>query len=460
MREKGVITQAEYDSAVKDLGETSGAHVGEEGTLVVSKWAATIYGFVEADNIVDTTSSFNDLAGTAAVARASSEAGRNPRFTMAMRNSRLGFRMKAPEFNGIRASGVLEMDFLGTQLPVCNNGQGYCGSEGAFFSNATMRIRHGYLKVETPIVDILAGQYWQLFGWQSVYNPNTVEIQGVPGELFARSAQLRVSKTIKASPIIFEMAVAASRPVDRDSGFPDGQGGIRFGIDAWQGVQTVGSTGTQTSPLSIAATGVLRHVAVNNFSATPTYTNELTMGAFAIDGFLPIIPGTKEHRGNSLSLNGEFVRGSGIADFYTGLTGGASFGNLPLPAGAAPGTAATPFAANIDNGIVAYDSNATLHSIDWQTYLVGGQYYLPGVDGKIFVSGNYSHIFSDNIALWTSAANTGKVTSVEDWFDVNLFLDPTPSVRVGLEYANFNTQYVDGQHAINHRGQLSGFFIF
>jgi hypothetical protein len=43
---------------------------------------------------------------------------------------------------------------------------------------------------------------------------------------------------------------------------------------------------------------------------------------------------------------------------------------------------------------------------------------------------------------------------------VNLFVDPVPAVRIGAEYANFNDVYVDGTHAINHRVQLSGFFIF
>ena len=47
-----------------------------------------------------------------------------------------------------------------------------------------------------------------------------------------------------------------------------------------------------------------------------------------------------------------------------------------------------------------------------------------------------------------------------DWFDVNLFADVTPQVRVGLEYANFNDTYADGVHAINHRGQMSAFYLF
>jgi hypothetical protein len=454
MRDKGVISQAEYESAVHDLVETSGTRAPDAGTLVVGKWATTLYGFVEADSIYDTTRSFNDLAGGALVARAGTQSGDNGRFTMGVRNSRIGLRMAPPELAcGVRTSSQLEMDFLGTQLPV-GSVQPYQGTEAAFFTNPTFRIRHVNFKVETPVVDFLVGQYWQLFGWQSAFQPNTVEIQGVPGELYARTPQIRISKTLKAHPVTVELAIAAVRPVQRDSAAPDGEAGIRLALDSWTGVQTVGATGTQIAPLSIAATGLLRHVAVDNFSAKPTYTNDLGMSAFALDGFLPVIPGTKDDKNNSLSLNGEYATGYGFADMYTGLTGGITQPALPNPTNAATAPTYTP---DIDNGIVTYDNAGKLHGIQWTSYLLGAQYYLPGVDGKLWVSGNFSRITSANMHFYGAATGT---QSAEDWFDVNLFVNPTPAVRIGLEYANFNTQYVDGQHAINHRGQLSGFFIF
>jgi len=458
MRDKGILSPAEYEDAVRDLSETSGMRAPDSGTVVLGKWATTLYGFAEVDTIYDTTRSFNDLAGGGQVARAETEAGQNPRFTMGVRNSRIGVRLKAPELaGGVRASGMLEMDFLGTQLPVGNSGQPYQGTEAAFFTNPTFRVRHANLKIETPVVDILAGQYWQLFGWQSAYQPNTVELQGVPGELYARTPQIRISKTVKAYPVTFEIAVAAMRPVQRDSGAPDGEAGLRLALDSWTGVQTVGATGSQISPLSVAVTGLLRHVAVDNFSTAPTYTNNLGMGAVAVDGFVPVVPGSKEHKGNTLSLTAEFAKGSGFADMYTSTTGGAGFPTIAPPTGSPAGTAGTAFAADIDSGIVTYDSKGVLHAINWQSYMLGAQYYFPGLKGKLWVSGNYSHMFSDNLRQFGTAT---KLTSVYDWFDVNLFVDPIPAIRVGAEYANFNTQYVDGAHAIDHRVQLSGFFIF
>src|SRR5260221_283185 len=182
-----------------------------------------------------------------------------------------------------------------------------------------MRVRHFNMKIETPVVDVLLGQYWQLFGWQSAYQPNTVEIQGVPGEIYGRTPQLRVSKTIKAQPVTVEIAVAATRPVQRDSGFPDGQGGARIALDSWTGVQTVGATGTQISPLSVAVTGLLRRVEVDQLAPSPKYTRDLTLTAAAVDAFIPVIPGTKDNKDNSFSLNGEFASGYGFPDQYTGL---------------------------------------------------------------------------------------------------------------------------------------------
>jgi hypothetical protein len=198
-------------------------------------------------------------------------------------------------------------------------------------------------------------------------------------------------------------------------------------------------------------TGLLRNVSVNPYlaAAKQVHTNDLTLGALAVDGFVPVIPGTKESKDNSFSLNGEFATGYGFADMYTGLSGGVGY---PALAGAA-------FQPDIDNGIVTYDGAGGLHGIQWTSYLFGAQYYFPGCDGKFWISGNYSHLESANSHYYTFG-NTAKVRAALDWFDVNVFVDPVSAVRLGLEYANTNDMAVDGIHAINHRFQLSGFYIF
>ena len=72
MLQKGVITQAEYDAAVagntevvKEVRETVVVQATPriDAPPVTSKWNATMYGFIEADYIYDSTQSFADLAG-------------------------------------------------------------------------------------------------------------------------------------------------------------------------------------------------------------------------------------------------------------------------------------------------------------------------------------------------------------------------------------------------------------
>ena len=120
-----------------------------------------------------------------------------------VRNSRLGVRIKAPEFAGIRVTGQLEMDFLGNQPAVAYpNANGAITEQSVSFANAELsRTPHHRRGWETPIVDFLFGQYWALFGWQPYFHPNTDDFQGVPLEVYSRRPQLRVSKTVKTDPV-------------------------------------------------------------------------------------------------------------------------------------------------------------------------------------------------------------------------------------------------------------------
>ncbi len=406
--------------------------------IVTSKWNTTFYGFVQVDTISDSTESFNESAGNAVISRPGTYAGGHKRYTYGARHSRLGFKLSAPEFSGIRASAQIEADFLGNQpTPL---------AESSFFANATFRLRHAFLKMETDYIDVLIGQTWQLFGWQGYFHPNTVEIQGVPGQVFSRSPQVRLSHTFKADPVSVEVAVAASRPPQRDSGLPDGQAGIRLILNGWKGVRTVGATGTSVDAAAIGVSGVLRRFNVPEFSATPSTDISTSGSAYSIDLFLPIIPGTLKDKGNALTFNGSFANGSGYADLFTGLNGGTRFPNLPS------GT----YPANVDAGLALFAPDGTLQTVDWRAVLVGLQYYLPP-DGRFWVSSNFSQMYSGNAASFGPANG---VFNHSWWADGNIFVDVTPAVRLGLEYAYFSQTYVDGVNATNHRFQLDAWYIF
>jgi hypothetical protein len=416
---------------------------------VISKIDVSIYGFVEMDTIWDSTQSFNDGQGNAAIARPGTYQGEHPQLTFGARNSRIGLKLGAPAPDGIKITGQMEMDFLGNQPPGI--------SEASFWANAPFRFRHMNVKIETPVVDMLFGQTWQLFGWQGMNQPNTVAIQGIPGQVYSRAPQIRLSKKIPAGDgMNVELALAASRPVSRASYTPDGQAGVRLNFDKLKAWHTGGSTGTALDAAMVGVSVVGRRLAVDEFSATP-HSQDVTNGyGLSVDALLPIIPATKKSHDNALTIQGSYVTGAGIADLYTGLSGGVGNPALPNPTGANPAPTYTP---NIDNGLVLFHKDAdgtfSLHAIQWTSYLVGAQYYLPG--GKLWLAGNYSHLSSNNAHLYGAAT---KVFDKQDWFDGNVFFDATANTRFGLEFSRTQQTYVDGVDAHDNRVQFSAFLLF
>jgi hypothetical protein len=318
---------------------------------------------------------------------------------------------------------------------------------------------------------VMVGQYWHLFGWMEGYLPNTTEIQGLPGQLYARAPQVRVSKTIRSGPMTLEVAVAAVRPPSL-SELPEGEGGIRLAFDKWSGMHTAGATGTSIVPASIAVTGDLREYEIPEAAAVvPTAMVHTRSAAAAADLMLPILPARVDKRDNALTLMGQAVYGTGISDLYSGMSSGVMFPFVPNPTGTSPA-----WPTNIDQGLVDYDINPggfALHPIQWTSVVAGLEYYLPGLGGKVWVSGNFSHIQSNNTSQFARAitdnpnpneyfypASTPQVRKGEDWWDANVFFDPVNAVRVGLEFATFYDHYVDDYTAKNYRAQVSGFFIF
>jgi hypothetical protein len=443
---------------------------------VLTKFGATFYGFAELDAIWDSTQSFNDLAANNAIVHtpaptaAMITAGTTPatpygadhgRTQFGARNSRLGFKLKGPDSDMIKTSGVVEADFLGNQpqgspTPVAPAGTSGIStvSEGSFYTSPAFRMRHYYFKMETPIVDVLAGQYWVLFGWQSMFHPNTVDLQGVPGQIYSRTPQLRLSKTIKSDVINVEIAGSAARPVQRNSEVPDGTFGIRLAFNGWKGMHTIGAAGSQIDAASIGFSTIGRYFKVPNFAPTPTSTVSINGYGYSFDAMIPIIPATDVmHPDNALTFTGSFVYGQSIADLYTNLSGGASFAALPPTAAGA----AQNYPQDVDNGLIAFTGDGVLHAIRWESYMLGLQYYLP-TPNRMFVSANYSHMHSPDINAL--GATSAKLFDKSDWVDGNLFVDANAAVRFGVEYAYFHQSYLDGSVGKDSRVQFSAFYIF
>jgi hypothetical protein len=318
------------------------------------------------------------------------------------------------------------------------------------------------LKLDNDIVSIWMGQTWELIGFQGSYHPNTVEIQGVVGQIYSRTPQLRLLHDFKFGDVAtLEIAVAALRPPQEDSSIPDLQGGLKLSIDAYKGLQTQGAAGTSLQPASIAVSGAYRWYTLASGDAKTNASEQQVQGnVIAADIMLPIISPALELP-IALTFIGETSWGTGDADIFTSLTGGPGVGSPTGYSAAAAGNQAYPasFQPGIDPGLAGWTTAGALATVDWRSVLVGAQLYLPP-DDKIWLSANYSNIYSDNSADFSKTSE-----AQEWWWDVNLFADVTPAVRLGLEYARFHENFNSGV-ALNARGandervQLSGFFIF
>jgi hypothetical protein len=106
--------------------------------------------------------------------------------------------------------------------------------------------------------------------------------------------------------------------------------------------------------------------------------------------------------------------------------------------------------------------------------MVGAQYTIPGLDGKMWVSGHYTNVKSDNIEntcdrspatsclVGVTATNT---IDRKDFFDVNLFGELGSHVRLGVGYSYLEDRYLANMNGVrvtsaNHRVQATGILLF
>lgn len=413
---------------------------------------ATVYGFVELDMVHDSTQSFTEAVTNNTMARPGTLAGDNPRTQFTARDSRVGLALQSPVLGRIKPSGVVEVDFFGNQAANA--------TEDALYSAPALRLRHAYIRFETPIVDVLAGLTHDPFGLGGYgFYPNTVAFLGVTGQIYHRDAQLRLSRKFSSDGMELDLVAAAVRPAQRDGEIPDIQGGARIAWDGWRGVSAQGASPPRVQSLAIGVSGVYRHFSVPAFTATVANPNEKDGWGAAVNLFLPLIPASSPtDLGNTLSATAEASMGTGIANFYTGLTGGVLFPVLPNPAMTLPVPVYTP---NIDQGLVTYDAAGTLRTVNWRALVVGLQYRAPFDRGRLLgLSAVGSRLESSNAVELTPIQGRPAVFSKAEYVDGNVFLSPTHDTQVGASVQIQRQTFGDGVYNINIRGQLAVFYFF
>jgi len=172
---------------------------------VLSKLDLEIYGYVKLDASYDT----HEVAtGNFALYVLPEDARtRDDEFNITARQTRLGLRIKGPDVEGVKTSGLVEGDFY--------------GAGGASENRSTFRMRHAYLQLDWPEerFSVLAGQTWDVIG--PLY-PNTLNftINWDAGNIGHRHPQLRATKHVwlnAQKTVDLTLQAAVSRTVDRAS---------------------------------------------------------------------------------------------------------------------------------------------------------------------------------------------------------------------------------------------------
>lgn len=430
-----------------------------EGDL---RWTLQVYGFAELDMIRDSTRAYAEGSGATLIPRDTTQGGTNSRLQLSGRNSRLGFRVTSPVFSGMKTTGLLETDFMGTNGSNAAYSSTGALSEASFYNNGTLRLRAAYIKVEHDVVNVLAGATYNLFGAPVYFFPASVEFFPWVGMAFYRTTQLRLWHSFQSDPVNVDLAVAALRPPNRDSGLPAGEANVLIKINNWKALHTPGAGGTAADPAAVAFSAAVRRFKVDPFVAGAPQAPmvQATGWGLAADVLLPIVPvKNSDDRSNALTLTAEVTVGTGYADLIGGGNP-AGIGNPPLP-NPMMLTPAPTYTANFDSGTVVFTPDGVLHTIDWLTYMAGLQYYLPG--GRFFVAVNYDHSESKNVVDLVGGEMSARAKTVvkrHDYGDVSLFFDLTPNVRLGaLGQINYQT-YADNVRVNNKRFWGAFYYFF
>lgn len=406
----------------------------------------TLGGFVELDTIFDNTRSFNEVMGSNPVLRPGTVNGSNGRMDMSVRNSRFYLQVDHHEAGGMKTRGYMEFDFLGFDPAPGTAGN----TEASFFTNPTLRLRQAYFELTDDGWDGLAGQYWQLFGWQPYYFLTTADILPIPAMVFGRTPQLRLSRVMGISDgARLHAAFALNRPVERDSGLPDLQAGLRIAYDGWQASSTGSSIGILSpQPLSLGVSGLVREITAPSTTGVVSDQTHYPANALSVNTFIPILPSSEEDQSFSLSLIGSFTTGRGYGDQFPGWTG----------------NTANPLTSPVlDGGIGDYDAQGTFHLIQLTSYNFSLQYTLPFAT-PTWIDGGHTFMTSNNMYLLTNASgfasNGGVPYTKEESTYFNLFRDVTSHIRLAFEFARVQTNYADNTIAQNNRYQISSWFLF
>jgi hypothetical protein len=445
------------DDSMEDLNQAIGSLTNRVSTLEKKPGVSVdIHGFVQSDFINTTTESFAETVGDGAVSRTAPNTN-NGNTQFSLRNSRISLLGKesAGDWN---FKGYVEADFLG--IP---NGSGTLatgGSEYKYYTQPTLRMRHAYVEGDTNDGwQILAGQYWTLFGWDMDYVLATVAEAPVMGTLYERIPQVMVKKTVgDEKGMQVQLAVSAEKPDQDIAQIPNLNAGVRLVMNDMKGY-FCGSTGaTKLQPLSVGLSERNAEYAWNDPNTNPNNVFNATEwgSAVAADALIPILMANEGKDDASIVLTGEWTVGAGdtLAFNGGGFGGGSKYGTFPSPTVTTTGAAG--YTTELDGGEGVFVAGSGLVLQQLESYNAQLQITLPRSIGTIF-TGGYGEVFGLN------GNALGESYNDDSNYFVNVMQDVSKSVRVAAEYSMYSTHYTTvgaGQVSNDQRFQVSTWYRF
>jgi hypothetical protein len=440
-------------------------------TTMLGKWTTMLYGFVQFDTVYDTTNSFNNWPFNGAPANSAVVTGGSgtalgstvdsPRWGFDVNNSRIGFALSSPVYNGYKIRALLEMDFL------ANPAEGLDTTGNGYITNPIFRIRHFFFDVTTPSWgNVLVGQYWSLFGAQPYNIQNNLQIAPGVGTAYGRFPQIRWYKIFHMNNgMMLEPAVAAMLPPTTTGAMPAFAELLKFADSHLMSELMIGDTGKGQFPAMLSISGIEQNYS-GYTNASTALSNTANTGfnswtaAGAVDLILPIIPVKDGKPGNNLTLQAEYTWGQGDAWQFPNLSWGLGGGSVTTPG--------TGFSGQ---GVI-YGN--VFEPLDIQTYNADLQYYFPDDAHTSMVVGfavdNASNL--QQIADAVGGANLGGGGSTNSLYTylqpdthltfayVDLWHDFTPAVRAGIEYGQYDAVYTNGVNTLDNRFMMSWFYFF
>jgi len=217
-----------------------------------NKFEVTVYGRVKFDAAYDTGRTSPGDWALYALPQTPEE---DNELNATARDSRLGVRLRAPDYKGLATTGLIETDFLSTGPA----------------NSPNPRLRLAYFDVANPQGWALRlGQDWDLFG---TYHPNSLDagLLGNTGNPRGFRPQARVTKTIKVSDATKWVASAAlTRNIGQDLDGAGQDDGADTGAPAGQAGLALHTTGAAGRPLIVAVSGLYGTETVDAVSKSST----------------------------------------------------------------------------------------------------------------------------------------------------------------------------------------------